>query len=209
MAGLSLILGIMMGCVVNKSLHYLGENICDMKAGRLFCGFIMGMVSLFFYVRESLLQEWFFGVLYSAFLLGIALFDYYQGLILNKVLFFMAAAGLFANYFCLHLSWIDAFGGTFLGVSVLVGLCFLSHGGIGGGDIKFVGVLGIWLGWQAALLSLFLAFTSGAFVGILLVCLRRKERQDHIAFGPFLAGAAFISYVYGSDILAFYEVFFL
>lgn len=209
MAGLSLIFGIMVGCVLNKSIYCFEKSICGGKAGNILLGSIVGVISLFFYERESLLQDWFFGVIYSAFLLGIALFDYHQGLILNKVLFFMALIGLVANYFCLHLSWIDVFSSAFLGVVSLCFLCWLSRGGIGGGDIKFVGVLGIWLGWQAGLLSLFLAFTSGALMGLLLICLRRKRRQDQIPFGPFLAGAAFISYVYGSEILAFYEVFFL
>ena len=209
MTEVSVAFGMFIGWFVNKRLSYLENSVCASKMGSISLALLMGLTSLFFYEREGLLQGWFLGVIFSAFLLEISLFDYYQGLILNKILFLMALMGLVINYFCFQLNWTDIVFSALLGSGFLALLCWISHGGIGGGDIKFVGVLGIWLGWQVLFLAIFLAFVSGALMGILLIFLKQKQRHDTIPFGPFLAGSAFLSYVWGKEILDMYVVLFL
>lgn len=71
----------------------------------------------------------------------------------------------------------------------------LAHpGGMGLGDVKLAGVLGMalaWLGWGALLVGGFAAFVLGGLFSIVLVIARRAGRKSRVPFGPWmLAGAA-------------------
>jgi Type II secretory pathway, prepilin signal peptidase PulO and related peptidases len=94
-------------------------------------------------------------------------------------------------------------GGLLAGGLLLV-IASVARGGLGGGDIKFAAALGLWLGWQLALLTLCLAFLIGGAVGALLLVLRLKGPKDFIPYGPFIAAGAFLSLVRGVDIIAWY-----
>ena len=73
-------------------------------------------------------------------------------------------------------------------------------GAVGGGDVKLMAMIGAFMGWKLALVTFFLAPVLGAAAG-LYVLLKRK--QDIIPYGPFLALGAFISLLYGDNILSF------
>jgi len=62
-------------------------------------------------------------------------------------------------------------------------------GGMGGGDVKLAGVLGIhlgWIGWGALAVGAFAAFLYGGLFGIALLLLRRAGRKTAIPFGPWM-----------------------
>lgn len=62
-------------------------------------------------------------------------------------------------------------------------------GGMGGGDVKLAGVIGIylgWLGWGALAVGAFAAFLYGGVFGIVLLLLRRVGRKTAIPFGPWM-----------------------
>jgi leader peptidase (prepilin peptidase) / N-methyltransferase len=68
-------------------------------------------------------------------------------------------------------------------------LCFAYPAGMGFGDVKLAGVLGLytaWLGWGVWALGLFLGFFYGGLVSVLLVALRRGGRKTQVPFGPFM-----------------------
>ena len=61
--------------------------------------------------------------------------------------------------------------------------------GMGGGDVKLAGVIGIylgWLGWGALAVGAFAAFVYGGVFGIVLMLLRRAGRKTAIPFGPWM-----------------------
>ena len=60
--------------------------------------------------------------------------------------------------------------------------------GMGLGDVKFVILGGLLLGWPQSLIWLFLAFLTGAFMGTILILGKRAKLGREIAFGPYLAG---------------------
>jgi leader peptidase (prepilin peptidase) / N-methyltransferase len=75
---------------------------------------------------------------------------------------------------------------------------------MGGGDVKLMGMVGSFLGWKGALLTIMLGALSGSVVGIVLISLKRHQMGKVIPFGPFLAVGAVLSAFYGSDILSWY-----
>jgi leader peptidase (prepilin peptidase) / N-methyltransferase len=64
---------------------------------------------------------------------------------------------------------------------------------MGMGDVKFLGLVGAWLGAEGAVRALFLGAIAGGLVSIPLLVLRRVGRKSYIPFGPFLALGAFIA----------------
>ena len=79
--------------------------------------------------------------------------------------------------------------------------------GMGFGDVKLAGLLGLYLGWIGlphVPLGLFLGFSLGAVIGVGLMLTRRKTRRDPIPFGPFLAAGAIIAALAGRAILDWY-----
>jgi leader peptidase (prepilin peptidase)/N-methyltransferase len=63
---------------------------------------------------------------------------------------------------------------------------------MGFGDVKFMGAIGAFLGWQATLFSLMVSSIIGAFVGLALIALRKQEWSSRLPYGPYIALAAVI-----------------
>ena len=91
-----------------------------------------------------------------------------------------------------HLLRALAAGLAAFGCAALVGL--VSPRGLGFGDVKLLGLLGVllgWFGWPVLLLGVLLGFVVGAGVSLVLLLGRRAGWRTEIAFGPsLLAGAA-------------------
>jgi leader peptidase (prepilin peptidase)/N-methyltransferase len=67
--------------------------------------------------------------------------------------------------------------------------------GMGGGDVKLAGLLGIalgFLGWDALLLGLFAGFLLGGLFSVILLISRRAGRRTRIPFGPWMLLGAWI-----------------
>lgn len=58
--------------------------------------------------------------------------------------------------------------------------------GMGFGDVEIAFLTGFLLGWPGMLVSIMLAFLTGAVVGVILILAGRKKMSSRIAFGPFL-----------------------
>jgi leader peptidase (prepilin peptidase) / N-methyltransferase len=74
--------------------------------------------------------------------------------------------------------------------------------GMGYGDFKLFAALGAWLGWQMLLPVILLSAASGAILGVLLIVLRRRERDTPIPFGPYLAVAGWLVMMWAHQLVA-------
>jgi leader peptidase (prepilin peptidase)/N-methyltransferase len=81
--------------------------------------------------------------------------------------------------------------------------------GMGMGDVKLAGVMGLYLG-LSVVPALLVAFTAGSVVGIaLLVRHGSKARKQALPFGPFLALGGIVGLVAGPALIALYSAQFL
>ncbi len=93
-----------------------------------------------------------------------------------------------------------AVGAGMLYIVGFLGKLVLQEEAMGGGDVKLMGMVGGFLGWQGAIMTFFLGAIIAAAFGIALL-LRRRQRV--IPFGPFLSAAAVAVTFYGDEIWAF------
>jgi leader peptidase (prepilin peptidase)/N-methyltransferase len=75
---------------------------------------------------------------------------------------------------------------------------------MGGGDVKLMGMVGSFLGWKGALLTIMLGALVGSLVGLTFIVVKRHRVDRVIPFGPFLALGALVTVFYGSDIISWY-----
>ena len=96
-----------------------------------------------------------------------------------------------------------AMGGAAL-YAVYFAICFAYPAGMGFGDVKLAGVLGIylgWLGWDVWAAGLLLGFFLGGFFGIGVVLVKKGGRKTAVPFGPFMLIGALIAILVGSDLV--------
>ncbi len=95
--------------------------------------------------------------------------------------------------------------GAFVAFAVLH---LISPRSMGFGDVRLSFLLGLalgYLGWKFVVLGLFLGFLYGAIIGVLLIVVRLRTRNDHVPFGPFLAAGALTALLWGDSILRGYQ----
>jgi leader peptidase (prepilin peptidase)/N-methyltransferase len=63
---------------------------------------------------------------------------------------------------------------------------------MGLGDVKFMGAIGAFIGWQGVMFSLMLSSMIGAAVGVTLIAMRRRQWSSRMPYGPYIALAATI-----------------
>ncbi|MEZ5461963.1 A24 family peptidase [Dokdonella sp.] len=81
--------------------------------------------------------------------------------------------------------------------------------GMGYGDFKLLGALGAWMGATALLPIILMSSLIGAVVGGAILAINRKGKNTPIPFGPFIAAAGWVWFVFGSELSALYEAWFL
>jgi leader peptidase (prepilin peptidase)/N-methyltransferase len=98
-----------------------------------------------------------------------------------------------------------------IGMAALYAFYFLLRlvrpGGMGGGDVKLAGVIGIylgWLGWGALAVGAFAAFVYGGVFGIALLLARRAGRKSAIPFGPWMIFGAWTGILTGEAVGRWY-----
>ena len=88
-------------------------------------------------------------------------------------------------------------------VALYAVLWVLYPSGMGLGDVKLAGVLGLYLGflgWGVLAVGAFLGFGYGAVVGIGLMAVSRAGRKSRIPFGPFMVAGALTAVFVGARI---------
>ena len=88
------------------------------------------------------------------------------------------SAGAFAVYFVLHVLARTK-----------------NSAGLGAGDVKLAGVLGLYLGWisvDATVLGIATGYVLGALFSLVLLAFRRAHRTSRVAFGPWMLAGAWL-----------------
>ena len=161
---------------------------------------------------------WFFGpswtsALYALLFSGLVVVtgtDLTHKMIPNVITLPGIAVGLLGAVTVLPVGVINSLLGLTLGGGILWLLAWLSSylfgkEGMGGGDIKLLAMVGAFLGWKPALLTIMIGSLTGSIIGISLIALRIIKRDDYIPFGPFLVLGALLSMFFAQPLLEWYQ----
>lgn len=93
--------------------------------------------------------------------------------------------------------------GAGIGLAFFLLLFVVWSGGMGDGDVRLAGLLGMHLGWIGLLhvpIGLFLGFLAGALAGVVAL-IRGGSRKTTLPFGPFMAVGALVAIVWGRPLI--------
>jgi leader peptidase (prepilin peptidase)/N-methyltransferase len=189
------------------------------------CAFCRAPLSIKYPVVEAL-TGFFLAALFAKFGPGVELFLYFvfvSGLIVitfidldlqiipDVISLPGIVIGFVASFF---LPWpgvvnsaIGIIGGG--GVLLLIAQAYLKltgTDGMGGGDVKLLAMIGAFLGWKGALLTLFAGSLIGALAGGVVILTSGKSSKHPIPFGPFLAAGALIYLFFGDALIRWYII---
>ncbi|MFL5910375.1 MAG: prepilin peptidase [Gaiellaceae bacterium] len=142
---------------------------------------------------------------FAAMLIAVSAIDFEHRIVPNKVLLPMAVWGIAGDALLRtsHLPELLISGaGAFL---VLFTAALFHPAGMGMGDVKLVGVMGLYLGTAVAP-ALFIGFLSGSAVGIVLLARHgMSARKMKVPFGPFLALGGLVALLVGPELVHLYS----
>jgi len=79
--------------------------------------------------------------------------------------------------------------------------------GMGYGDFKLLAAIGAWGGAQAILPTVLLSSLVGAIIGSAVLLAQGRDRATPIPFGPYLAIAGWIQFIWGRELAALWAQF--
>jgi prepilin signal peptidase PulO-like enzyme (type II secretory pathway) len=135
-------------------------------------------------------------------LLTAALRAYYPEMFSWQISFLGHYAPLFELPFSIF--WNNILAGA-IGFLFFGGIFLLTMGrGMGFGDVKLAGAIGLLLGWPDAVLVLALSFLIGSVWGLIVAFQKRKLFKQPIPFGPSLVLATYVVVFFGFQIVDWY-----
>ena len=151
-------------------------------------------------------------------LVAITIIDLEHGLILDKVVLPASVAALLMaplwplvgverEFFWWSgplASFASSLAGGVAGFVFFLAIVFLRPGGMGGGDVKLGGLLGLLLGLAGVVIAVWVAVVAGGVVAAALLVLGKRGRKSEMPFGPFLAGGAAVALLAGSQVQSWY-----
>jgi len=189
------------GCGAPVSLRYpVVELLSALIAGSLVSQYGLTLLSLWMYM-------------FMAILLVITLIDWAHRIIPDVLSLGGIVLGWIGAVVCLPVSFPDSLIGAFAGGGLLFVIAagyklVRKVEGMGGGDIKLMGMIGAFLGWQMIFPVLLIASFFGAAYGVYLLA-RGGTGNTAVAFGSFLAPSAALVLIFGAELWQNYIGLFL
>lgn len=157
------------------------------------------LIALFFKFGISF-EFLLFGFL-AVILIMDAFVDMKAQIIPNGLNFTCFVVGIVAMYFYLVFNndkGVDMLLGMFTGAGIFSLIALFAYiaykrEGMGLGDVKLMGAIGLFFGIFDTIQIFILSFAIGAVVSIILLLLKVKKSSDYLAFGPFIVLATFIT----------------
>ena len=160
-------------------------------------------------------------IVLTLFLVPITMIDYDTQLIPDSTVYPLLWIGLLMSLFhpmqgaeVLFISPTNAIVGAAAGYLSLWSVFWAfkivtGKDGMGYGDFKLLAALGAWLGWQSLPTVILLSAVVGAVLNIGLIVFKGRDRSQPIPFGPYLAGAGWITMLWGEQLKNAYLDLFL
>jgi len=165
---------------------------------------LTGLIFVLVVYKYGFTLQALFYCLFSAALIVVAFIDFDHFLIPNGLVLGILIIGIGFHIFIIPFNTFNALLASLGAGAFFLILQTLSRGGMGGGDVKLVTVLGLWLGWPDIALAIFLGSLIGSISGVFSIVSKVKKRKDPIPYGPFLVLGTLLTLLAGDIIWQWY-----
>ena len=175
--------------------------------------FITGILSLLMLLHFGLNTQGILALVFLWSLICLTMIDIDTQLLPDSITLPLLWCGLIANSFNVYVPLIDSLWGAAAGYLSLWSIYWLfklitGKEGMGFGDFKLLAALGAWMGWQILPMIIILSSFVGAAIGIAGILILGRNKNIPIPFGPYLAIAGGLAFIWGEQLLAGYLAFF-
>ncbi len=175
-----------------------------------------GLLFLLFAAQLPGWREFLFYLPLLVLVVPLTLIDYNHLLLPNRLVYPLLIAGLLLNGWNALLPpaqqilpiWSGLAGGAFAWAVFYIIAAFsqklMGREGLGRGDIKLVGALGLYAGLTGIMVGIFLASLLGTLWQGALIISRRRDRSRYFPFGPYLLLGALLAILWGERLIGWY-----
>jgi leader peptidase (prepilin peptidase) / N-methyltransferase len=167
-------------------------------------GLLFALAVLRWGVTGGLPAAWAF----CLFVVPLAFIDFDLHLLPDRLTYPGMVAGVAFSFAAPWTDWKASLAGAVLGAglpAVLIGLYALRGvDAMGWGDVKFMALVGAFLGWRGALLTLLAGAILGTIIGGGYLLVTGKGRRTPLPFGTFLAAGGLFALFLGGPLWAWY-----
>ncbi|MDO8634996.1 MAG: prepilin peptidase [Dehalococcoidia bacterium] len=163
-------------------------------------GIVFTLLAMLYGISLQLVMS----VVYAGLFISLFVIDMEHGILPDKIVFTGMALSLGFSFLWPGRGPVNALIGGGVGLGLLLIPYVISRRGMGLGDVKLAGFLGLAAGFPSVLVALLLAILAGGAVAIVLVLFRKKGRKDAMPFGPYLVTAGLIAVLWGEPLLKWY-----
>jgi len=153
------------------------------------------------------------GLIFTWYLIALSGIDFRTQLLPDQLTFPLLWLGLLLALLPMFVAAPSAIIGAAIGYFSLWSVYWLfklltGKEGMGYGDFKLLAALGAWMGPVSLLPIVLLSSLIGALVGSSLIVLRKRDSQIPMPFGPFIAVAGWVWFIFGHRMLESYFTMF-
>lgn len=145
----------------------------------------------------------------TGFLIALSGIDIRTQLLPDSLTLPLMWLGLIASLDTLYMPAKPALLGAIVGYASLWSVWWLfkqatGKEGMGHGDFKLLAALGAWCGLTGLLPIILISAVAGAIIGSILLAVQGRDRATPIPFGPYLAIAGWVTFMWGDDLVGSY-----
>lgn len=185
-------------CKTHISFRYTAVELANM---------LLWLLCTFLFWEKSIPMACIYMIVSSVFIC-VFFIDLEHQIIFDRFQIILLVLGIISIFFDKDFKWFSHVIGGVVGFAVFY---LISWGyeklcgkeGLGGGDVKLAGVVGLLLGWERLLLGLLIA-TIPAVVIMMILSKNKKEESRQFPFAPFLVIGFCVSMFFGAQIIGWY-----
>ena len=148
-------------------------------------------------------------IVFTCFLVALSGIDLRTQLLPDQLTLPLMWLGLVASIDSLYMPAKPALVGAIIGYLSLWSVWWLfkqltGKEGMGHGDFKLLAAMGAWFGLNGILPTILLSSLVGAIIGSIWLYAKGRDRATPIPFGPYLAIAGWITFLWGENLVGAY-----
>ena len=166
---------------------------------------VTAILSIMVAIKFGVSSETFFGLIFTWALVALTMIDAKTQLLPDNITLPLLWLGILVNTSELYTDLESSVLGAAAGYLILWSIyklfkLFTGKEGMGYGDFKLLAALGAWMGWMMLPQIILLSSLVGAIIGVTMIIASKHDKSIPIPFGPYLAIAGWIAFIWGADI---------